>query len=59
MNIVDFCSCLLDNGGRADLFIQEVDFTIESQAGVAEAVAKAVLNLVEGDVDQVHLWQFG
>ena len=55
VNIVVCRGRLLDNRSRADLFIQEVDFPIESQTRVAEAVSKAVLDLVEGDVDQVHL----
>ena len=55
VNIVVCRGRLLDNRSRADLFIQEVDFPIESQARVAEAVTEAVLDLVEGDVDQVHL----
>ena len=56
VNIVVCRGRLLDNRSRADLFIQEVDFPIESQTRVAEAVTEAVLDLVEGDVDQVHLW---
>ena len=55
VNIVVCRGRLLDNRSRADLFIQEVDFPIKSQARVAEAVTEAVLDLVEGDVDQVHL----
>ena len=55
VNIVVCRGRLLDNRSRANLFIQEVDFPIESQARVAEAVTEAVLDLVEGDVDQVHL----
>ena len=55
VNIVVCRGRLLDNRSRANLFIQEVDFPIESQTRVAKAVTEAVLDLVEGDVDQVYL----